>query len=188
MSASEYLAWERTQSERHEYFHGEVFAMAGGSPRHNALCAAIIGDLRAELRGGPCRVLTSDQRIIARGGEHYVYPDVSVVCGPVELAEGTHDVLANPWAVFEVLSRSTEPYDRGDKWASDRQIPSLSHYLLVSQASPRIEWFQRQSDGAWRYEVVEPGGRIALSPEISLTIDTLYDGILDLPTDSSGPL
>lgn len=183
MSASEYLAWERTQSERHEYVHGEVFAMAGGSPRHNALAAAVIGDLRSELRGGPCRVLSSDQRIVARDGEHYVYPDVSVVCGPVELAKDTHDVLTNPWAVFEVLSRSTEPYDRGDKWASYRQIPSLSHYLLVSQASPRIEWFRRQSDGAWRYEVVELGGRISLSGEISLTIDSIYDGIFDLPTE-----
>ena len=181
MSASEYLTWERSQSQRHEYVDGEVFAMAGGSPRHNALAAAIIGDLRAQLRGGPCRPLTSDQRIVARSGQHYVYPDVSVVCGPVELAEGTRDVLANPWAVVEVLSPSTGSYDRGDKWASYRGIGSLTHYLLVSQAVSRIEWFSRQPDGAWRYEVVEAGGWISLGERARLEIDALYDGVFELP-------
>lgn len=182
MTASEYLAWERLQPERHEYYRGEVFLMAGGSPRHNAISAAIIRDLGVAARGSACRVLTSDQRIVARPGEHYVYADASLVCGPFELAEGTTDVLANPRAIFEVLSRSTEAYDRGDKWAAYRRLPSLSEYLLVSQAVPRIEHFQRQAKG-WRYEVLEAGGRITLGEGFELEIDAIYDGVLDFPGD-----
>lgn len=180
MTASEYLAWERMQLERHEYFRGEVFLMAGGSPRHNALSAAIIRDLGVATRRSPCRVLTSDQRIVTWPGDHYVYADASLVCGPFELAEGTTDVLANPRAVFEVLSRSTEAYDRGDKWAAYRRIPSLSDYFLASQSLPRIECFQRQGK-SWRYEVVEAGGRLLLGEGLELEIDALYDGVLELP-------
>lgn len=106
-TASEYLAWERVQPERHEDLHGEVFRMAGGSLRHNALSAAVIRDLGVVTRGTQCRVLTSDQRIMTWAGEHYVYADASLVCGAVELAEGTTDVLANPKVIFAVLwSRS----------------------------------------------------------------------------------
>lgn len=182
MTASEYLAWERVQPDRHEYYRGEVFLMAGGSPRHNALSAAIIRDLGVAARGSACRVLTSDQRIVARPSEHYVYADATLVCGPFELAEGTTDVLANPRAIVEVLSRSTEAYDRGDKWAAYRRIPSLSEYLLVSQAIPRIEYFQRQAKG-WRYEVLEAGGRITLGDAFELEVDAVYDGVLELPGD-----
>lgn len=180
MTASEYLAWERIQPERHEYFRGEVFLMAGGSPRHNALAAAIIRDLGNATRGTPCRVLTSDQRIVTRPGEHYVYADASLVCGAFELAEGTKDVLANPRAIFEVLSRSTEAYDRGDKWAAYRRIPSLTEYFLASQSLPRIECYKREGSG-WHYDVIETGGRIALGESFMLEIDALYEGVLDLP-------
>lgn len=96
MTASEYLAWERLQPERHEYLHGEVFRMAGGSLRHNALSAAIIRDLGVVTRGTQCRVLTSDQRIVTWAGEHYVYADASLVCGVVELAEGTTPPTCSP--------------------------------------------------------------------------------------------
>ncbi len=182
MTVSEYLAWERAQSDRHEFFRGDVFLMAGGSPRHNALSGAIIRDLGVAVRGSACRVLTSDQRIVARAGEHYVYADATLVCGAFELAEGTTDVLANPRTIVEVLSRSTEAYDRGDKWAAYSRLPSLTEYLLVSQASPRIELFQRQAKG-WRYEVIEAGGRVSLSDGVELELDALYAGILELPGD-----
>src|SRR5580700_6695802 len=115
MTADEYLAWEREQPERHEYLDGEVFSMAGGSPRHAALIAAATAELVVAHRGGPCRVLATDQRMVAEDGEHYVYADVSVVCGKMQLAAGTKDVLANPSVVVEVLSKSTEAYDRGRK-------------------------------------------------------------------------
>ncbi len=145
-----------------------------------ALSAAIIRDLGVAVRGSGCTMLTSDQRIVAWPGEHFVYADASVVCGPLELAEGTTDVLANPCVVFEVLSRSTEAYDRGDKWAAYRWISSLREYVLASQARPRIELFRREREG-WRYEVVDAGGRITRGGGVELELDGLYDGVFDLP-------
>src|SRR5262245_44212638 len=118
MSAEQYLAWERAQLDRHEFFRGEVFEMAGGRLRHNALSMARGSELRIALRGTGSRAFSSDQRIAARPGEHYVYPDVSVVHGPPELEPGTNDVLLNPGVIVEVLSPSTEQYDRGLKWES----------------------------------------------------------------------
>jgi Uma2 family endonuclease len=182
MTPSEYLAWEREQVDRHEYYRGEVFAMAGGSPRHNALTAAIARDVGAAVRGSTCRVLGPDQRIAAWPGERYVYADASVVCGRFELAERTTDVLANPRTVFEVLFRSTEAYDRGDKWAAYGRIVSLREYVLVSQLRPRIEKFWRV-DESWRYDVVEAGGRLLLEGGFEIDVDALYDGVLELPSE-----
>src|SRR5262245_51479650 len=126
MSREQYLAWDVAQRERHDFFRGEVFAMAGGTPRHNALSAAITIELGVALRGKSCRVLSADQRIAARQGEHYVYADASVVCGPMQLEPGTTDVLANPSVVVEVLSKRTEAYDRGTKWESYRDLSSVT--------------------------------------------------------------
>jgi Uma2 family endonuclease len=137
MSADEYLAWEREQPGKHEFFHGEVFAMAGASPRHNALCGRIIALTSAMMPR--CVVLTSDQRVTMANGARYVYPDVSIVCGTVEIATG--DVLTNPTVIVEVLSSSTEQYDRGLKWEGYQGIGSLADYVIVSQAEPRIEHY-----------------------------------------------
>lgn len=182
MTASEYLSWEREQPERHEYWHGEVFAMAGGSPRHNALTAALARDVGAAVRGSNCRMLGSDQRIVVLPGERYVYADASLVCGRFELAEGTTDVLANPRTLFDVLSRSTEAYDRGDKWVGYAKIASLREYVLVSQQQPRLEKFWREGD-AWRYEVIEAGGRLQLEGGVQIDVDALYEGVLELPSE-----
>jgi Uma2 family endonuclease len=179
MAPAEYLAWEREQSERHHYLRGEIFAMAGGSPRHNALGAAVIGDLRVAFRSGPCRAFTSDQRVAIREGEHYVYPDVTVVCGHLEFAAGTKDTLVNPAVVVEVLSKSTEAYDRGAKWDDYRQLPSVTDYLLVSQTSPRIEHFQR-GDGEWHYRVAVAGGRVTPTSGAVLEVDSIFRGVFDL--------
>ncbi len=179
LSAAEYLAWEREQAERHGYLRGEVFAMAGGSPRHNAIGAAVIVELRNAFDGGPCRAFTSDQRVAIRDGEHYVYPDVTVVCGRLELAADTKDTLVNPSVVVEVLSRATEAYDRGAKWEDYRQLPSVTDYLLVSQAAARIEHFQR-GDGEWHYRVAVAGGRVTLTRGAVLEVDAVFRGVFDL--------
>ncbi len=179
MTAVEYLAWEREQPERHHYLRGEIFAMAGGSARHNALGAAVIMELGIAFRGGPCRPFTSDQRVAIREGEHYVYPDVTVVGGRLEFAVGTKDTLVNPTVVVEVLSKSTEAYDRGAKWDDYRQLPSVTDYLLVSQASPRIEHFQR-GDGEWHYRVAAAGGRVTLTSGAVLDVDAVFRGVFDL--------
>ena len=183
MTADEYLAWERARPTKHEFHHGEVFAMAGGSVRHNALCEAIGGELYAALRAAGCRSLSSDQHVSMQDRKRYVYPDLTIVCGPVEIEGGTTDVVKNPKVIVEVLSKNTEAYDRGDKWEGYREIASLDDYVLVSQKAPRVEHFQRQSDGAWRYSVARAGDVVTLSPGLRLSVDRIYEGAFDLPGD-----
>ena len=130
MAPREYLEWERTQLVKHEYHLGEVYAMAGGSPRHNFLSSAVGAELRAAMRGKRCHLLSPGQRISAWEGEHYVYSDAVVVCDGMRLEEGTTDVLANPSVIVEVLCPSTETYDSGAKWEAYQRLASLVDYLL----------------------------------------------------------
>jgi Uma2 family endonuclease len=180
MSPLEYLEWERQQTEKHEYYGGEVFAMAGGTPRHNLLAMAAGAELRAALRGKRCNVLSSDQRIAAEPGERYVYADAVVVCGGAQMEPGSQGVLANPSVIVEVLSPSTEAYDRGQKWEAYQRLPSLTDYLLVSQTSPRIEQFQRETEASWRYRVLGPGDSITLANGASVPVDAIYEGAFEL--------
>lgn len=182
LTAEEYLVWERGQPVRHEFFHGEVFAMAGGTMRHNALCARLIELLAPQLRGR-CVVLTSDQRVVGADRDRYVYPDVSVVCGPVATEPGASDVLANPTLLIEVLSNSTEQYDRGLKWDGYQRLESLTDYLLVSQSQPRIEHFRRDRTRTWLYQFAAAGERLALSNNVTLDVDAIFAGMFDLPGD-----
>jgi Uma2 family endonuclease len=183
LSVAEYLAWERTQPTKHEYHLGEVFAMAGGSPRHNFLSAAIIVSLHAAMRGKGCQVLSSDQRISAKKDARYVYADAVAACGGVQLEPGTTDVLANPRVIVEVLSRSTADYDRGEKWESYQRLPSLTDYLLVTQKSVQIEHYQRATDGSWRYRLLEAGDTITLANGGVMAIDSIYEGAFDVAAD-----
>jgi Uma2 family endonuclease len=182
LTPDEYLAWERDQPVRHEFYRGEVFAMAGGSMRHNALCAAVIEALRGQLRGR-CVVLTSDQRVVASQRERYVYPDVSIVCGSVATEPGTTDVLANPTILVEVLSESTEQYDRGLEWEGYQRIESLTDYVLVSQSERRIEHFRRDRTRTWTYQFAAEGERLVLSNDSVLDVDAIYAGVFELPGD-----
>jgi Uma2 family endonuclease len=182
-SVAEYLEWERARPDKHEYHRGEVFAMAGGSPRHNFLANAVGAELRAALRGKGCHVLSSDQQISARRDERYVYADAVVVCGKVELEAGTSDVLANPTVIVVVLSRSTAAYDRGEKWDAYQRLPSLADYLLVSQTAKQIEHYQRQEDGAWRYCRLEGGDQVVLGSGAVVAVDAIYEGAFELVGD-----
>ena len=155
--------------------------MASGSPRHNLLSGAAVAELRAALRGKGCHVLTSDQRISAKAGERYVYADAVVACGGVQIEAGTSDVLANPSVLVEVLSRSTEAYDRGQKWEAYQRLPSLSDYLLVTQTGVKVEHYQREAGGSWRYRLLEAGDTITLANGATLSLDVLYEGAFDLP-------
>lgn len=154
--------------------------MAGGSLRHNALCSRVNAALHAGF-GVSCTVLTSDQRVGVAGGERYVNPDLSVVSGAAQLEPGTKDVLLNPKVLIEVLSSSTEQYDRGLKWEGYQRIPSLVDYVLVSQSAPRIEHFRRDVDGSWLYRSVGAGERLALASGATLDVDALFAGVLELP-------
>ncbi len=183
MSPDEFLAWERGQATRHVYLRGEVFAMAGGSPRHSQLAGRVIAQLSARLAGKPCDVHTSDLRL-GIAADHFVYADAVVVCRPIVLRPGTNDVVVNPVVVVEVLSRSTEAYDRGDKQAGYLALPSVSHFVLVSQREPRLELYSRQDDGSFRFTVHGPGSALALvHPSVELAVDELYRDSFELPGD-----
>jgi len=183
LTAADYLAWEREQETKHEFFHGEVFAMSGGSYRHNALGARISAELQVALRGRGCFVLTSDQRVSLWNQQRYVYPDTTVVCGTAESQAGTTDVLVNPGVLVEVLSTSTEPYDRGLKWEGYQRIASLTDYLLVSQSKVQIEHFRRREANHWDYCTYGPGERVLLTNGAELALDTIFDGVFALAGD-----
>ncbi len=182
ISPSEFLTWERAQPGRHEFFEGEIFAIAGGSPRHAALSARMARALGG-AGGRDCEVFSGDLQIGVSQGARYVYADASVVCGPLAIQQGTKDVAENPSVVVEVLSDSTEQYDRGLKWESYRQLPSLTDYLLVSQREASIEHYRRQPDGSWRYTAVGPGQYVQLSIGIELDVGAIFEGVFDLASD-----
>ncbi len=183
LTAAEYLAWEREQLDKHEFHAGEVFAMAGGSPRHNWIAAKVQSALMRAL-DDRCFTFTSDQRIVFADGARYVYPDASVVCGSVALQHGTSDVVVNPTVLVEVLSSSTEQYDRGLKWEGYQKLPSLTDYLLVAQHEVRVEHFQRAvegSHGRWSYRAYGSGERVTLAGGAQIDVDALYERAFELP-------
>jgi Uma2 family endonuclease len=159
-TVDEYLTLERAAAERHEYLDGQIFAMAGESDNHGIITVNLVGLFYLQLKGKPCQARTKDTKV--RSGTAapvsptasglFSYPDVVVVCGKPEYHDAHTDVLLNPTAIVEVLSRTTEAFDRGEKFTR-YQIwnPTLSDYLLVSQDRPQIEHYTRQADGGWSY-------------------------------------
>lgn len=155
VSLEEYLELERTSEEKHELVDGEVFAMGGASPRHNSIVGNVFAELRQELRARPCRVFPSDLRVRVSEHRHYAYPDVTVVCDELELDPEDSDTVVNPTVIVEVLSASTEAYDRGAKFGRYRQIPSLAEVVFVAQDRVSVEHHARQPDGHWLATYVE---------------------------------
>jgi Uma2 family endonuclease len=150
LSFEEWLEGERASLEgRSEYVGGEVFAMTGATAEHNAIVANIVGELRAQMKGRPCQVYANDMKVLIRSANAGKYPDLVAFCGEPQLLDGRRDVLLNPSLIVEVLSDSTEAYDRGAKFALYRQIPSLKEYLLVSQGQVLVELYSRGEDGRW---------------------------------------
>jgi Uma2 family endonuclease len=179
LTPEEYLAIERQADYKSEYYNGEVFAMAGATPQHNAITANVTTELTLQLRKRPCIVFSSDQRIRVPT-EFYTYADVSVVCGkPAFLNDGQLDNLLNPTLIVEVLSPSAEGYDRGGKFAEYQSLESLREYVLVAQDKHRVEHFVRQSDGNWLYGAADgPGARLHLpSIDCTLALAEVYDKV-----------
>lgn len=145
----QYLEIERAAATRSEYLNGEMFAMAGGSFRQSAIVASLARRLGNALEGKGCFVLVQDMRTRTAYDGLYTYPDVSVVCGKPQFADQRQDVLTNPTLIIEVLSPSTEGYDRGAKFAQYRQVESLREYVLIAQNEPRVEVFRKQPSGQW---------------------------------------
>ncbi len=149
ITAEEYLEAERHAETKHEYFSGEVFAMEGASRKHVLVVKNLVVALDRQLRGGPCDVYPSDMRVKVDPTGLYTYPDIAVVCGEPRLEDDNFDTLLNPVLLVEVLSPSTEDYDRGRKAEHYRRLESLQEYVLASQEEPLIQRQQRQSGGDW---------------------------------------
>ena len=154
MTAAEFLAWDATQTVKHEFVGGEVFAMAGGEDRNYTVAGNLYIALRQHLRGSPCRVYGSDVKLQVESAGSYFYPDLMVTCSAADAADRL--IKREPVLVVEVLSPSTAAYDRGDKFADYRMLPSLREYLLIDVASQRCDLFRkRPEDGLW---VLHPSG------------------------------
>lgn len=151
LAPEEYLAIERKSEIKHEYFAGQMFAMVGASRRHNLITVNIIRILGNQLLNRPCNVYPSDMRVKVSATGKYTYPDVVVACEEEKFDDAENDTLLNPVIVIEVLSESTEAYDRGKKFEHYQSIESLTEYLLVAQDPYRIEQYVRQSNREWRY-------------------------------------
>ena len=151
LTSEEYLAIERKAEFKSEYFAGEMFAMAGASRQHNIIVSNIIRVLGNQLLERNCNVYPSDMRIRVIKIGKYTYPDVAVACGEEQFEDEHKDTLLNPAIIIEVLSDSTEAYDRGKKFENYQQIESLREYILVSQEPYRIEQYIRQNDKTWTY-------------------------------------
>src|SRR5215213_1009600 len=148
-TAEQYLDLERHSEIRHEFLDGTVYAMSGASRAHSAICFNLAVIIGSQLRGTPCQGFSPDMKVRAGDASLYAYPDLAVVCGEPLLHDDHGDVLLNPVVIFEVLSRSTETYDRGEKFERYKTIETLTDYVLVSQDRARLEHFSRQPDGAW---------------------------------------
>src|SRR5437667_8226548 len=179
LTEAEYLDLERSLESRNEFFDGEVFAMSGGTPLHSQIAANLIQVIGRRLSAGRCVVYTSDLRLKVEATGLFTYPDLSVVCGPLQFAEGTDDTVVNPTVIVEVLSDSTEAYDRGKKFENYRQMRLLREYLLVSQKEPRIEQFARQPNEQWLLrEATGWAATLSLpSLEIKISLAEVFAGV-----------
>ncbi|GMU41986.1 MAG: hypothetical protein AMXMBFR23_28520 [Chloroflexota bacterium] len=185
ISYAEYLALERTTGVRHEFASGTAWAMAGGSVRHSAIKTNLTALFRGALRDTPSRPYDSDLKVRVLATGLATYPDLSVVCGRPQLDPEDGHAVTNPTLLVEVLSPDTEAWDRGGRFAHYRRIPSLRHYLLVSQDVARIEHYELLADGSWRLTEHGAGQAIPLSAlSIELPVDPVYE---DLPPEGPPP-
>lgn len=179
-SYADYLAFEEASNVKHEFFAGEIYALAGGSPEHAALAVRVAVALVAAIGDRPCHVFSSDLRVRVLATGLATYPDVTVVCGPLERDPESRVTVTNPSLVAEVLSNSTEDYDRGEKLEQYKRIPSLRECLLVSHREPRIDLWRKRSTGGWERHTAGRGERLRLdSLECEIAVDDVYRGGLD---------
>jgi Uma2 family endonuclease len=183
VTAEEYLVLDRAAEFRSEFIDGEIIAMSGGSVRHSRLQINLGAEIHGALRGSPCQAFSSDLRVRV-SSRMYAYPDLTVVCGELMLADERQDILLNPKIIFEVLSPSTEYYDWGVKFRRYREIESLTDYILVDQDQPRIEQFTRGDAHTWTFRDYQDASEIFRieSIGVSLPIARIYEGI-DFPSE-----
>lgn len=173
MSASDFLAWDATLTERHEFVDGEVFAMAGAEDRHVTIALNVAMALRQHLRGGPCRTFMSDMKLHVAAANSYFYPDVMVTCNEADHASPL--VKSAPVLVVEVLSPSTAACDRGEKFAHYRRLASLQEYMLVDIDSRRTDLYRKGADALWVLHPFEAGQTVHLaSAALDISAEALF--------------
>lgn len=179
LTPQEYLAFERKAETKHEYFDGEMFAMAGAKRNHNVIAWNIGGELRQKFKGKDCEAYPADMRVFVPETGLHTYPDLVIVCGEPIFQDDVFDTLLNPILLIEVLSESTESYDRGKKFQHYRSIESLQEYVLVAQDEARIEKYVRHGDGFWMLsEAVGLESDIEFSAiECKIALAEVYDKI-----------
>lgn len=175
MTVEEYLAWEPLQQERHEFYDGEIFAMAGGTYEHNSISGAVYSALRTHLKGTPCRVAIADIRI--KVNQQYFYPDVSVTCATSDVQTIKANEFTAPKLIVEVLSASTAAYDRGLKFANYRQLSSLQEYLLIDPETKTAELFRKNALGIWELHPSDAAQPMVHLTSIGLSshLDTVFE-------------
>jgi Uma2 family endonuclease len=180
LTPEQYLEIERKAEFKSEYYQGEMFAMGGARYAHNVVAGSLIRELGQQLRDVPCTVCSSDQRVLISATGLYTYPDAVVVCGEPKFLDGEFDVLLNPVLLVEVLSPSTEAYDRGRKFEHYRAIESLQAYLMVAADRVQADLFTRQPDGAWLLTSANRLEDILALPSIAcqLPLANLYEKVV----------
>ena len=179
VTPEQYLEAERTAEYKSEYFGGEIFAMSGASRKHNLICGNMFAAIHRQIRNRNCEAYTNDMRVKVSPTGLYTYPDVLVVCGEPVFDDAHRDTLLNPTLIIEVLSGSTEAYDRGKKFENYRTIHSISDYLLIAQNKCVAEHYVRQADGSWlfsEYKNLEDTVHVA-SIECDITLEEIYEKV-----------
>jgi Uma2 family endonuclease len=181
----EYLALEEKAEQKHEYHAGEILAMSGGTFEHSLVSANVIREMGNRLKGKPCRALESNMRVRVELADRYFYPDIAVVCGGPEFdpEDRNHTTIINPRVLVEVLSDSTEGYDRGEKFQMYRMLESLQEYIVIAQRQPHAEAYLRQGDGTWSLapcDGIESTLRLR-SLRIEIPMSEIYDGVTFRP-------
>lgn len=165
LTAEAYLEAERAADFKSEYVNGEVFAMSGAKLAHNQIASNVIGEIREQMKDRPCNVLGSDMKVRMESANAFLYPDVSGLCGPFDFYGDRQDVYTNPQFIIEILSDSTQAYDRGDKFFHYQTLSSLREYILISQTSVAVEVYRKQDDD-WLY-------RLRRNPDDVLKLDSV---------------
>ncbi|MEG4809255.1 Uma2 family endonuclease [Microcoleus sp. F8-D3] len=178
-TAQEYLELEINSQDRHEFIHGEIVLMAGGTPNHNEITSILNAILRVSLKGKPYSIFASDQRLWIPQLNNYTYPDVMVVARPIELQSGRTDTITNPLLIAEVLSKGTKAYDRDEKFAAYRSISSFQEYLLIDQYRLQVEQYSKTDANKWIFsEYSCMGDRLSLtSVAVEISLADLYENI-----------
>ncbi|MBC7889364.1 MAG: Uma2 family endonuclease [Ferruginibacter sp.] len=161
-----YLQMERAAEQKHEYYNGEIFAMAGAGPKHNVVFKNLYGELVYQLKGNPCQPYGSDLRIHIPKNTLFTYPDISIICGDIVNSVENDDTAIQPSALIEILSPATRDYDRGTKFKLYRDIPSLKEYVMVDSESVNVEIFHINEEGHWQLDEYS-------NPDEFLTIKTV---------------